>query len=106
MNEFKGMAAFESAPDAHVFLITGELPAEAGAPAQLAVGYVIAESAEQAAAAQMKASPQLRLGGAVSLAQLKEQVAQLEAARAGGKPALLVGPYAQEMQTRAGNALR
>lgn len=89
--------AFESAPDSDVYLVTGILPAKGDRPESMAAGYVFASDADAAAKAQLSASPDLRLTGVVSLAELKEQARLMERARLGEIPALATGVYASDL---------
>lgn len=84
--------ADEVAKEDCVYLVTGEL-ASFSSQKQLAVGYVIADSPSQAAEEQVRAQPNLRVSGVVSLAELKRQVELLESARAGGLPVLRCGSH-------------
>lgn len=89
--------AFESAPDSDVYLVTGILPEAKDRPESMAAGYVFATDADAAAKAQLSATPDLRLTGVVSLAELKEQARLMERARLGELPALATGIYANDL---------
>lgn len=79
-------------PEANVFLVTGEL-VDFSNKQTLAMGYVIADSAEQAVSEQLGVQSNLRVGGVVSLAELKRQVRILEEAREGAAPVLVCGSF-------------
>lgn len=82
----------EEAGEDCVYLVTGEL---VGFSSQrvLAVGYVIADSPSEAAQEQVKAQPNMRVSGVVSLAELRDQVRRLESARSGRAPVLRCGRH-------------
>ena len=84
------MSKKQPAPESNVFLVTGEL-ASFSSQTQLALGYVIADDANQAVAEQVRVQPNMKVSGVVSLADLKKQVALLEKARSGMIPALICG---------------
>lgn len=86
------MDTFELAPEGNVFLVTGEL---IGFSSQktFAMGYVVADDANQAAMEQLAIQPNLRISGVVSLAELRRQAKFLEDARMGLAPALFCGRF-------------
>lgn len=90
----KNVLKIEPAAESNVFLVTGEL-ANFSNQINLAVGYVIADDAKQAASEQVRVQPNLKVTGVVSLAELKAQVSLLEKARAGDIPALICGSWRQ-----------
>lgn len=81
------------APDCNVFLVTGELPSPQPGQSVIALGYVVADHAQQAVNEQVKAQPTLKVTGVVSLMDLKRHVDMLEAARAGRIPVLVCGSW-------------
>lgn len=93
MSEQKSSASLVPA-DENIFLVTGELVSFSSQTA-LALGYVVADDAQQAAREQARVQPNLRVSGVVSLRDLKEQVSRLEQAREGSGevPVLLCGAF-------------